>query len=99
MKQLYINGKQATLWQKVLLTLGTIGFLILIIPLGIGILAIGAVAAAVFYVYLYFNLKKLKQFISNNVLISFKKIQATLLMVNIKSCKREGIVQNFDLYL
>lgn len=61
MKQLYINGKQATLWQKVLLTLGTIGFLILIIPLGIGILAIGAVAAAVFYVYLYFKLKKLKK--------------------------------------
>mgnify|MGYP001332552765 CR=1 FL=1 len=61
MKQLYINGKQASLWQKVLFALGTIGFLILIIPLGLGILAIGAILAVVFYLYLYFKMRKIKK--------------------------------------
>ncbi|GAA5097534.1 hypothetical protein [Wohlfahrtiimonas larvae] len=62
MKQLYIiNGKPASLWQKVLFALATIGFLILIIPLGLGILAIGAILTVVFYVYLYWKIRKIKK--------------------------------------
>lgn len=61
MKSLYINGKQASLWQKLLFTAGTIGFLILIIPLGLGILAIGMICAAIFYLYLYFKIRKMKK--------------------------------------
>lgn len=61
MKQLYINGKQASLWQKVLFALATIGFLILIIPLGLGILAVGAILTVVFYLYLYFKIRKIKK--------------------------------------
>lgn len=61
MKQLYINGKQASLWQKVLFALATIGFLILIIPLGLGILAIGAILTVIFYLYLYFKIRKIKK--------------------------------------
>lgn len=64
MKQLYINGKQASLWQKALFALGTIGFLILIIPLGLGILAIGAILAVIFYLYLYFKIRKIKKMFS-----------------------------------
>ncbi|WP_077926893.1 hypothetical protein [Wohlfahrtiimonas populi] len=61
MKQLYINGKQASLWQKVLFALATIGFLILIIPLGLGILAVGAILTVVFYLYLYFKIRKINK--------------------------------------
>ncbi|KZX37657.1 hypothetical protein [Wohlfahrtiimonas chitiniclastica] len=61
MRELYINGKQASLWQKILITLGSIGFLLLIIPLGLGILAVGAVLAVIFYVYLYFKVRKIKK--------------------------------------
>lgn len=61
MKQLYINGKQASLWQKLLFALATIGFLILIIPLGLGILAIGAILTVIFYVYLYWKVRKIKK--------------------------------------
>lgn len=61
MKQLYINGKQASLWQKVLFALMTVGFLILIIPLGLGILAVGAILTVVFYLYLYFKIRKIKK--------------------------------------
>lgn len=61
MRELYINGKQASLWQKALIALGSIGFLLLIIPLGLGILAVGAVLAVIFYVYLYFKVRKIKK--------------------------------------
>lgn len=61
MKQLYINGKQASLWQKLLFAMVTIGFLILIIPLGLGILAIGAILTVIFYVYLYWKVRKIKK--------------------------------------
>lgn len=61
MKQLYINGKQASLWQKLLFALATIGFLILIIPFGLGILAIGAILTVIFYVYLYWKVRKIKK--------------------------------------
>lgn len=61
MKQLYINGKQATIWQKALFTLATIGFFLLIIPFGLGILAIGMILTGIFYVYLYFKVRKIKQ--------------------------------------
>lgn len=64
MKQLYINGKEASLWQKALFALATIGFLILIIPLGLGILAIGAILTIVFYLYLYWKIRKIKKMLS-----------------------------------
>ncbi|MGL4674823.1 MAG: hypothetical protein ACRCXK_08175 [Wohlfahrtiimonas sp.] len=64
MKQLYINGKQASLWQKALFALATIGFLILIIPLGLGILAIGAILTVVFFLYLYWKIRKIKKMLS-----------------------------------
>lgn len=88
MKQLYINGKQASLWQKTLLALGTIGFLILIIPLGIGILAIGIVFAAFFYLYLYFKIRKMKKVFSAQQ-ESFMQQQQT---AQNTSQKREGSI-------
>lgn len=61
MKQLYINGKEASLWQKILFGMAMIGFLCLLIPLGITILLIGLVFVTVFYVYIYFKVKKIKK--------------------------------------